>query len=553
MKIKSLIDLSKAVIQQSCYCRMLKCKILKNTVCFNGTISVKSLPENIKPFKNSSLKALARSEFIITSAPLPDFFIKREGQKIICIPQFEKTVFFGNKQRTLLMSDFIICPDQQTEKKIINDFQLDGIYRGHIICGSPEIVSEILSGTFSGGKSVLQNKKRTLIYSGSLAQNGLTASLLSLLGGLKQFSDEFFITYREESIRKTPENLRKIPVEFHCIPISGRTQYTISELLCYILYFKFNFSGGFINKRIDRLYKREWKRLFGQTDISCAVQFTGYEYGVINLFRCFEGRRIIYVHNNMAEEMKTRKNQHFKTLQKAYREYDTVALVTEDMRRSTLEISGGRGDNFDIVPNCHDYKKVLKKSCLPIEFQPETQSNTTPERLKEILDSDKLKFITIGRFSEEKAHIRLIDAFEEFYSANPESCLIIIGGRGELYEKTLMHAENSKAEIILIRSMENPMPVLKKCDLFMLPSRYEGLGLVLLEADTLGVPVFATDIEGPGGFMREHGGLLVPDSREGIVYGMNKFVNDGIKPLNVDYETYNKKAYEKFLEICKQK
>ena len=76
------------------------------------------------------------------------------------------------------------------------------------------------------------------------------------------------------------------------------------------------------------------------------------------------------------------------------------------------------------------------------------------------------------------------------------------------------------------------MPVLNKCDLFMLPSRYEGLGLVLLEADTLSIPVFATDIDGPRGFMKEHGGLLVPDDIEGILSGMNMFVNGKIKPMN---------------------
>ena len=104
---------------------------------------------------------------------------------------------------------------------------------------------------------------------------------------LKKLSDNFYITYREESVRKTPDNLKKIPNEFHCIPMSGKTQYTISEFLCYILYFKLNISNRFIENRIDRLYKREWKRLFGSTDVSCAIQFTGYEYGIINMFRCF--------------------------------------------------------------------------------------------------------------------------------------------------------------------------------------------------------------------------------------------------------------------------
>lgn len=78
----------------------------------------------------------------------------------------------------------------------------------------------------------------------------------------------------------------------------------------------------------------------------------------------------------------------------------------------------------------------------------------------------------------------------------------LIGGTGELYQKTLELAGQSEAyqHIILILSMRNPMPVLKRCQLFVMSSLYEGLGLVALEADTLGVPVISCDIKGPRRF-----------------------------------------------------
>ena len=71
----------------------------------------------------------------------------------------------------------------------------------------------------------------------------------------------------------------------------------------------------------------------------------------------------------MVSEIKQRNNQHLPTLKNAYCNYDTVALVTEDMRESARRISGG-GGNMVVVPNCHDYKTVLKKSKMPVEFQP---------------------------------------------------------------------------------------------------------------------------------------------------------------------------------------
>ena len=119
----------------------------------------------------------------------------------------------------------------------------------------------------------------------------------------------------------------------------------------------------------------------------------------------------------------------------------------------------------------------------------------------------------------------LLNAFDKYYEINKEGYLIIIGGYGQLYDETLQYAKNLKSRnhIIIIRFMNNPMPVLKKCDLFILSSLYEGLGLVMLEADTLGLPVISTDIPGPKGFVKEYGGYLVTPSVEGIYNGLIAF------------------------------
>ena len=83
----------------------------------------------------------------------------------------------------------------------------------------------------------------------------------------------------------------------------------------------------------------------------------------------------------------------------------------------------------------------------------------------------------------------LMQAFERFAKKYPESYLIIIGGYGTLYNETLRYAEDSLSNIVIIKSMSNPIAVMKKCDLFILSSYYEGLGLTLLEADTIGMTV----------------------------------------------------------------
>ena len=95
-------------------------------------------------------------------------------------------------------------------------------------------------------------------------------------------------------------------------------------------------------------------------------------------------------------------------------------------------------------------------------------------------------------------------AFELFWKKNKNTWLIIIGGAGNLYEQTCQLAKNSAAgsHIILLRSIRNPMPILKASDLLVLSSDYEGLPVVLFEAAVLGVPFVATMSREHAAFVR---------------------------------------------------
>lgn len=544
MNIRAVIKKISDTASVSSYIRKRKGIIKKSAVfcdCDNMTV----------PVNFTRSESAVNANFIITHKPLPEYFIKKNEQVIAFVCEIERSEASGKNLRTMLMADYILIPQNMDEYTLFGNFHMENLFRGTIVKGFGKDIIQLIADGKIPNTQVNNHKKNVLIYSGSLAQNGLTASLLNLLACLKNDMDtNYIITYREQSLEKFPERVNQLPENLPKMPMTGTFMPSLSELICYILYFKLNITGNFISRRLDRFFKREWQRFFGMMDIDIAIQFTGYEYGVIKLFENFSGKRIIYVHNDMVSEINVRKNQHLNTLREAYVNYDITALVTEDMRKSAMEISGGKGF-MTVVPNCHNYKRVIERSLMPVEFQPETECNVSLKELEDILDSDMEKFITIGRFSPEKAHMRLIDAFGKYCRehSKKQSCLIIIGGRGELYEQTLNHARQTGLNIILIRSMSNPMPVLKKCSLFILPSEYEGLGLVLLEADTLGIPVFATDVPGPSGFLKKYQGILVENSLEGIVHGMMLFSEGKIQPMSIDYEEYNRSAADTFRKI----
>ena len=81
--------------------------------------------------------------------------------------------------------------------------------------------------------------------------------------------------------------------------------------------------------------------------------------------------------------------------------------------------------------------------------------------------------------------------------------------------------------VLLCGLTDNPYPWMKFCDLFFLPSLYEGFPTVTIEAKLLGCPVLATQVSG----IREqltHGrtGWIVENSEEGLYEGLKRLLDD---------------------------
>lgn len=169
------------------------------------------------------------------------------------------------------------------------------------------------------------------------------------------------------------------------------------------------------------------------------------------------------------------------------------------------------------------------------------------------MQSDAKKFINVGRYSPEKGHDRLIDAFYKLWQKDNSIYLIIMGGnsRAKKYEELIekVNEMGLSENVILLLSVSNPYPIIKACDGFILSSLYEGFGLVLAEANILGLPIVSTDITGPRTFMNKYGGTLIEDSEDGVYKGLEMLYNNEIKPINVDYEAYNQECVAEFEKL----
>lgn len=104
-------------------------------------------------------------------------------------------------------------------------------------------------------------------------------------------------------------------------------------------------------------------------------------------------------------------------------------------------------------------------------------------------------FLAIGRLTFEKWWTTLFRVFREHLKSFPESTLVILGDGGmknELIEFIEYHQLEKNIFILWIQN--NPWSYFRRARAFVLPTRYESLGLVFVESLSLWVPIISSDI-----------------------------------------------------------
>ena len=100
----------------------------------------------------------------------------------------------------------------------------------------------------------------------------------------------------------------------------------------------------------------------------------------------------------------------------------------------------------------------------------------------------------IGRFCEQKNHKFLLDVFSCVKEKHKDSKLILVG-EGPLFEETKAYAESKglSGDVLFLGSSRTPEIYYSAMDAFVLPSLYEGLPIVAVEAQANGLCCFFSD------------------------------------------------------------
>ncbi len=164
----------------------------------------------------------------------------------------------------------------------------------------------------------------------------------------------------------------------------------------------------------------------------------------------------------------------------------------------------------------------------------------------------------IGRLEYEKDFVTLIKAFV-IVNQSLKSRLIILGEGSQRKElEQLIDELGVKNQVSLTGFVPNPFIYIKKSDIFVLSSRWEGLSNVILESLAVGIPIVSTDCPSGSAELLEYGkyGKLVPIGNE---YELAQAILTTLKePLDRNLlqkraaDFYIDKIVNQYLEFIKQ-
>lgn len=138
---------------------------------------------------------------------------------------------------------------------------------------------------------------------------------------------------------------------------------------------------------------------------------------------------------------------------------------------------------FRIIKNAIDTEKYRKDSDIREKVRQHNKIN-----------KDTLLLGHVGRFNKVKNHRFILEVFQKILDDKPDSVLWLIGD-GELKESTkeLVFNMGISKNVIFWGERQDVNDLLRAMDGFIFPSFYEGLSIVLVEAQAAGLPVFASD------------------------------------------------------------
>ncbi len=302
--------------------------------------------------------------------------------------------------------------------------------------------------------------KKIAIFNYDLNIGGIQKSLINLLNNIDYQKYQIDLYLFEKEIHNKYKNI--IPKDVNIIFLHPHNM-----LKKVINCMPFNLIKAFIKIDVKKTY-------------DYAIDYDSYQAvcasGVVNLNA---KKRIMWIHNNVLEkrrsELKYRIYHFF--MKPKYQYFDMFVGVSKGVIEPFKKVNHKTiNKEFMVIENYIDTMDILAKSRINTHI---------------LVNENKYNLISVGRLVHQKGYDLLIKEFNKVVKKSPLFHLYIIGdGPKKCKIKHLIKKYQLENNITLLGECNNPYNIMKLMNGFVLMSRYEGQGIVILEAKALGLDIF---------------------------------------------------------------
>ena len=240
----------------------------------------------------------------------------------------------------------------------------------------------------------------------------------------------------------------------------------------------------------------------------------------------------------------------------SFRKFIKINLMKLSYANSNFIIANSKDTKNDLLKY-----RIINRKKIKVVSNPISVSEKKMDNLEKIKKFKKKKFTVVGcgALTDQKNFELLVNAFSIFKKKIKKTCLVIIGD-GFLREKIKRRIERLglKKDVLITGFVKNPYKIFKISNMFVLSSRYEGFGNVLVEAVFAKMKIISTNCKGgPKDILKngKYGYLARNDNQNDLADKMLKCYKKP-KKINYDYffEKYSSKNIsKKYLKIFMSK
>ena len=307
----------------------------------------------------------------------------------------------------------------------------------------------------------MKNKITVMHFVSGFTSGGVEQMLYNYCRFMDKDKYEFIIVYQHEPVQDCLEKMESIPCR--AIRITARNENFIK-----------NITDAY---KLMKKYKPDIVHAHMNLMNFCAL-----------LPAKFAGVKIRISHSHIAEKNKS----------VIYRVMAYICKKLNVWNATALMACGSEAGYYMYGKNKMEKNQVLIiKNAIDLEYYRRDYELRAAFRNELSIDEDTLLIGHVGRFSEQKNHVRLLQIFKSVKNKRAKSKLLLIG-TGELVEKMKDYAKTLGIEesVIFYGTTKNMKDVYSAIDVFVMPSLFEGFPVVSVEVQAAMVPsVFSNTIE----------------------------------------------------------